>query len=78
MSELVQLSYNARKQSSGLAGAGEAPITAHHMNHKNCSSDNPQSLATSRQFSHEATSASQPLTAVNPLNSIKSQFRQLP
>ena len=50
MSELVQLSYNARKQSSGLAGAGEAPITAHHMNHKNCSSD-MQTLVNARNLS---------------------------
>ena len=78
MSEFVQLSYNARKHSLGPASARQALTAAHPINPMNCSSDNPQSLATSRQFSHEATNASQPLTAVNPLNPIKSQFRQLP
>ena len=41
MSEFVQLSYNARRQLNGPASTGEALTAAHHINHKNCSSDNP-------------------------------------
>ncbi len=55
----------------------QGPVTAHPINPMKHSSDNTQTLAISRQLSYETTSVSQPLTAVNPLNPIKSQFRQL-
>ena len=54
----------------------QGPVTAHPINPMKHSSDNTQTLAISRQLSYETTSVSQPLTAVNPLNPIKSQFRQ--
>ena len=51
MSEFVQLSYNARKQLNGPASAGEALTADHHINHKNCSSDNTKTLANTGKLS---------------------------
>ncbi len=85
MSELVQLSYNARKHSFRPASASKAPVTAHCTNCMHCRSDNMKTLANAHkrsqtlvQRSYETTSANQALITVNPLNPTKSQFRQLP
>ena len=69
-------SYNSRRHWNETSSASLAITAAHPISPMNCSSDNTQTLATSRQLSYETTSVSQPLTAVNPLNPIKSQFRQ--
>ena len=68
--------YNSRRHWNETSSASQAITAAHPISPMNCSSDNTQTLATSRQLSYETTSVSQPLTAVNPLNPIKSQFRQ--
>ena len=70
-------SYNSRRHWNETSSASLAITAAHPISPMNCSSDNTQTLATSRQLSYETTSVSQPLTAVNPLNPIKSQFRHL-
>ena len=55
MSDLVQLLYNALKQLNGPASAEKAPITAHHTNCMNCSSDNPKTLV----YTHKLSSNTQ-------------------
>jgi hypothetical protein len=51
MSEIAQLLYNTHERFNGPASAEEAPITAHHNNCMNCSSDNPKTLINARKRS---------------------------
>ena len=49
ISEIAQLLYNTHERFNRPASAEETPITAHHNNCMNCSSDNPKTLINARK-----------------------------
>ena len=74
MSEFVQLSHNPRRQWYETPGASQALITAHHINHKNCSSDITQTLVNAHKLSSN-TQTRKPVTHQQDKRSTMDEMR---
>ena len=68
-------SYNSRRPWNETHGAGQAFITAHHPNHLNHSSDNPQTLVNAHKLSPN-THTRKPVTHRQDNRSTMNEMRE--